>query len=324
MLLSLSLSFFVGHCIFMAVWFFYYFSINKNNTLNYQPLKLSWQISVLVMDVKSYLVAVTHKCFCCDWFLDAVWLVSGEMSVRLNESSELRSNNKIEKEKKNRLLQCTTTTTTTDKQILLAHMIFINLLRRSVPKINPFLKKFWRHSRTLNRQFGDRSKWWNRRQTFFYTPTVHTHTHTQHKHTQTRHIILCTVWQQINCESTQKMHTSIIYSQFIVVFFFFITFVYIFFCVSCVFFSPLILLMRTVIIRIDWRKRDIHSLTHIHAMKQHPDIQKSSRSYMILIIEEFKTINSLLGLQMFCLILSPLIVNVCVTLSHFTFIRCDC
>lgn len=38
-------------------------------------------------------------------------------------------------------------------------------------------------------------------------------------HTTFTPIILCTVWQQINCESTQKMHTSIICGQFIDFFF---------------------------------------------------------------------------------------------------------
>lgn len=97
---------------------------------------------------------------------------------------------------------------------------------------------------------------------------------------------LCTVWQQINYyESTQKMYTSIICGQFIVFFFCFI--VYIFFVVVSEFFR-LILLMRIIIRSIKKERVDVDD-THT----------KNASSYMILIIEEFDTINSLLGLPAF-------------------------
>lgn len=75
-------------------------------------------------------------------------------------------------------------------------------------------------SATQPHSIGDR--WNDEKQNSNKTP-MHIHTH-----------ILCTVWQQINCKSTQKMHTSIIRGQFID-FFFFITFISIF-CRSQIFF----------------------------------------------------------------------------------------
>lgn len=94
--------------------------------------------------------------------------------------------------------------------------------------------------------------------------------------------ILCTVWQQIKCKSAQKMHTSIICGQFIDSFFL-LALLSLFICflsLADFFFSWL------------YYKKKKRQKNRIDA-----DRQKKTLSYMISIIEESETINSLfLGL----------------------------